>query len=479
LARHALAEGQRILGENRPEGKEAYLFMGDEWAMARYLANQASNAVASLPEGSGPFELKDPADFDALVILGRLDDARAAIDKALTQGSNTNSLPFADTLNDFANHLREGKRYDDAAAIGEQALKIQLRLASTNLSLLIATYGGLAATLDIAKKYSNAAPLLEQRLKLIRSLHGSESLQVSDALGWNAWVYFKDKRFPEEKSALQERLAIQKRHFGSDHTNLLETLDRLGSNLETQGKLQEAEAFRKNALAICEKNFGRDNPGGFNAGAKLSSILLKQHKSGEAQALDQLLALQVEKLIASSATSTNDTATIAALGGLCYTSEHAGKYALAEALLKKRLALQRNLYGNDHKEVLDSLGWMAEIRSWGGKPAEAAEVLQEKIAIQTKLFGRENTNVLGNIEWQANLYEDAGKLEQSALLRKELLDARTRSLGNDHPEAISALAKLCSLRVKQNNLADAQVLCNLLVSRAPESDATWSALTGL
>jgi serine/threonine protein kinase/Flp pilus assembly protein TadD len=208
-------------------------------------ANLLQSGEQTTQGGSNLLAKMESARMDVLVRLGRWDEARAAIEKALTEESNTNSLPFADRLNGFANQLRELKKYDDAAALGEQALKIQLRLAGTNLSLLIETYGGLAATLDVAGKYSNAAPLLEQRLELIRRLNGTEDLKVADALSWNAWIYYKVKRFPDEESALEERLAIQKKHFGAGHTNLLETLDRLAANLETQHESKKLLAVRQ------------------------------------------------------------------------------------------------------------------------------------------------------------------------------------------------------------------------------------------
>ncbi len=297
---------------------------------------------------------------------------------------------------------------------------------------------------------------LGETLRLFRKIYDEKHPHRPIVMRLLGEALMKQGKQAELEATYREEVAS----FG-EHPASSETVARFVAILQEHGKQSEAEQMLLQQLSKLKLNAGSNSTAAAEVLIRISTLnttnpaalatqqeLFKDLQASIKQALEQ-----------NSISDTNQILSlISALAQIVSTFEGVRKFAEAESLLEQRLALQRKLYGNEHEGVLNSLGWMAEIRSWGGKPAAAAEVLQEKIEIQTKLFGRENTNLLVTIGWQANLYEDAGMLEKSEPLRQELLAICEKAFGQAHPETFGAGAKLIALLLKQNKSEEAQII---------------------
>ena len=384
-----------------------------------------------------------------------------------------NPIALADCLSFMAGATQGGDRAD-----AERFAREALELTSKNLPPDHPKVAGdifMLGQIQLDRGHFAEAELnLRETLRLFRKIHDEKHPHRPIVMRLLGEALTKQGKQAELEAAYREEVAS----FG-EHPASSETVARFVAILQEHGKQSEAEPMLLEQLAKSKLNAGSNRAAVAEALIRISTLNTTNPIVLEAQQeLLKDLQVSIRQALEQNSTDTNQVASLVSiLGQIVSTFERGRKFAEAEPLLEQRLALQRKLYGNEHQDVLDSLGWMAAIRVRGGKPVAAAHVLQENIEIQTRLFGRENTNVVANIYWLANLYEDAGKWEQSAPLRQELLAMRTQRLGNDHPETIFALAKLCSLRVKQNKLAEAQILCDELISRASGSEATWSAVT--
>lgn len=125
-----------------------------------------------------------------------------------------------------------------------------------------------------------------------------------------------------------------------------------------------------------------------------------------------------------------------------------GNYSQALDLHRDALAARRQLFGNSHEQVADSLVAFAEVRIAMAE-AEAAEVLLlEALEIRRRLFGDEHLavaevlNDLGvALRYQRRWDEAKSTLEQA-------VDMRRRLVGDDHIETALSLNNLAVVHLK-------------------------------
>jgi tetratricopeptide (TPR) repeat protein len=135
-----------------------------------------------------------------------------------------------------------------------------------------------------------------------------------------------------------------------------------------------------------------------------------------------------------------------------------GQYALAEPLLQKALDLRRNLLGDKHEDVADSLDRAARTHQLQGHYSEAETLHQEALVMRKQLLGDEHPDValsLNNLAW---LYEDQGRYSEAEPLYQEALAMYKRLLGNEHLSVASSLNNLALLYGNQGRYSEAEPL---------------------
>ncbi len=203
-AKSSFAKGNELLAKNLPDGTEAYLFMGDEWMLARYLAAEAQKAITAIPATvtEGP-EVKDTDDL-AFEVAMRADDLVRTRQWQAASVELLNSLKLQPTNSFLANALfklaEDSLRQEEPPAVDSVHEEIVTRLfwaysnslpavvaclneeaRMTRFSLLLLKRGHLAEveslfkskTLTLAQQsyiYGRAGPRKEAIANYLRSI---------------------------------------------------------------------------------------------------------------------------------------------------------------------------------------------------------------------------------------------------------------------------------------------------------------------
>ena len=109
------------------------------------------------------------------------------------------------------------------------------------------------------------------------------------------------------------------------------------------------------------------------------------------------------------------------LNNLAYLYRDQGKYAEAEPLFQRSLAIVEKVLGPENPGLAASLNNLASLYRDQGKYAEAEPLLQRSLAIREKVLGPEHPDVATGLDNLAEFYLDQGKYaEAEQLLQRSL-----------------------------------------------------------
>src|SRR5215813_8078467 len=142
--------------------------------------------------------------------------------------------------------------------------------------------------------------------------------------------------------------------------------------------------------------------------------------------------------------------------GLLYNNQ--GRYAEAEPLYKRSLSIRDKALGPGHSEVGTSLNNLAELYLAQGRYAEAEPLFKRSLAIWEKALGSEHPNVGTSLNNLAELYRARGRYAEAEPLYKRSLATREKALGPEHPSVGYSLNNLAVLYESQGRFAEAEPL---------------------
>ncbi len=90
-----------------------------------------------------------------------------------------------------------------------------------------------------------------------------------------------------------------------------------------------------------------------------------------------------------------------------------GRYAEAEPLYKRSLAIREKVLGPEHPGVAQSLNNLAALYKAQGQYAEAEPLYQRALAIREKALGSEHPHVAQSLNNLAGLYEAQGRYAEA------------------------------------------------------------------
>jgi len=143
------------------------------------------------------------------------------------------------------------------------------------------------------------------------------------------------------------------------------------------------------------------------------------------------------------------------LAGLMYDQND---YKAAEPLLRESLEMNRKLFGDEHIAVASCLNNLAFILSDRGEYAEAEDLLRESLAMYRKLLGNENQDVARSINDLGVLHKGRGNYSKAEVLYREALVIRQKIFGNEHPDVAESLYNLGVLNTYKGNYSKAEEL---------------------
>ena len=131
-----------------------------------------------------------------------------------------------------------------------------------------------------------------------------------------------------------------------------------------------------------------------------------------------------------------------------------GRYADAEKLFLAALK-EAEGFGPDDPRLAMSLNNLAGLYDNQGKYAEAEPLYKRLLAIDEKALGPEHPDVAASLNNLALLYYNQGKYAEAEPLHKRALAIKEKTLGPDHPRVATSLENYTALLRETNREAEA------------------------
>jgi len=140
---------------------------------------------------------------------------------------------------------------------------------------------------------------------------------------------------------------------------------------QQQGWLSEAASLAEDALELAEEMFGPDHLNTAESSKNLALICFAQAQDAEAAIFEQTLATR-DKMAPQSDSLESEQS----LNRVVLLNLSKNKYSRAESLMNRALQIKKEVLGQDHPDVLESMGNLAALYNTQGRNAEAKSLLK-------------------------------------------------------------------------------------------------------
>ncbi len=135
-----------------------------------------------------------------------------------------------------------------------------------------------------------------------------------------------------------------------------------------------------------------------------------------------------------------------------------GRYAEAQAILERTIAIRERALGTDHPDVATSLNNLGEAHRVQGRYAEARALYERALAIREHALGTDHPDVAHSLNGLGVAYQDEGRYAEALALFERVRAIRERALGPEHPDVARSLTNIGLAHWKQGRYAEAQAL---------------------
>ena len=319
LYREALERREETLGPEHPKSLQArqdlanFLVGHGRPGEAAELLRRVVEARQSRREAAGlAGSLEDLA--DALFAEGKGDEARAALERALSVREEAAQPPEAfagawerllaiatatgdlERAHELAERLVETtpsvERFLRLAGVQEALGRAEAAAASYERTIALAgpeqaptaaiARNNLALLALAAGDASRAERLLTEALALYERTIGTENPDAAFALDNLGNVRRSAGDLIAAEKLFRRALALRRRLFGGEHPDVAVTLNNLAGALHLAGRLDEAEPLYREALEMQRKLLGAADPSAAQTAANLGYLLAAQGRRAEA-----------------------------------------------------------------------------------------------------------------------------------------------------------------------------------------------------
>ena len=121
------------------------------------------------------------------------------------------------------------------------------------------------------------------------------------------------------------------------------------------------------------------------------------------------------------------------------------RFAEAEPLYRRALAIDERSYGPDHPDVATDLNNLAVLLQATNRLAEAEPLYRRALAIDERSYGPDHPDVASDLNNLAVLLRATNRLAEAEPLYRRALAIDERSYGPDHPDVAIRLNNLAVL----------------------------------
>jgi len=144
-----------------------------------------------------------------------------------------------------------------------------------------------------------------------------------------------------------------------------------------------------------------------------------------------------------------------------------GRFDEAEEQLRLALTIRRQLFGNDHEEIADTLNMLGEVRYDRGDMDGAERLYDEALAMRQRVFGPQHAAVASTLDNLGNVYQDRDDTAAAEEAYRGALAMRRVVLGPDHEDVASSLNNVATVLHDRREYAAAEEMYaeSLAISR--------------
>lgn len=382
-----------------------------------------------------------------------------------------------------------GRRYDSAEALSEdikrhlagrpveaEADRLGYRMGkfvhrnrlatAAAVTLVLALFGGIAATSTMAHRAQEAQALseevsgfLRQLLSSVRPVTGGRDVPVSELLDSAStrlatdladrpdlrnelemvlgWSYQALGRFPEAERHMREAVALRQRLHGSRSLPVVMALNALGTTLLDQGLTEAADSAFQEALGLRRSLRIPPDTSLASLLGNLGSLAHARGETTEAEGYHRE-SLELRRRIGGPA----DDGLAAAINNVAVSLGDQNRWDEAEAMHREALDILQDNHPEGDTQVADALGALATALDLQGKNEEAESAYLETLELRLRLLGPEHPQYTFTLFNFAGFIFDRGRYEEAAALSREILALRGRVLPDNHPAVAHALQTL-------------------------------------
>jgi tetratricopeptide (TPR) repeat protein len=134
------------------------------------------------------------------------------------------------------------------------------------------------------------------------------------------------------------------------------------------------------------------------------------------------------------------------------------RYAEAEPIIRRALAIEEASHGTSHPNVAIRLNNLAQLLKATNRLSEAEPLMRRALAIDEASYGTDHPRVAIQLINLAALLQDTNRLSEAEPLMRRALAIDEASYGMDHPEVATDLNNLAQLLQATNRLSEAEPL---------------------
>jgi tetratricopeptide (TPR) repeat protein len=411
--------------------------------------------------------------------LARYDEAIEQYSSVLSKVGGKNSAAEAGLLRSIGRiHVVKG-RYEDALALYEQALRIDLKLFAeddprraegllgiANVYLAQGRHKeadpyarkALALTTPFPKEllyfsslralgwiysglrqFDEAQPLFERLLEISEQRYSPNDLRVADAANSLASLHYMKGESREAEKLFRRVLSINEQVLGPDHPSVASNINDVAVTLDDEKDEQEKEALLRRSLSITEKAFGPASAQVAMPALNLGTLLARAKKATDAEKYFQR-AVDIEQ----GDPQIRDTPRAAvSLSSLAAFLVDENRYDEAEPLALKALEIDERRNGPDDVSVARRLDGLAELYSKTERVPKALELVERSLRITHRSPGPDSVDHGHSILTLADVHSSAGRFNDAEpLYVKSIAIFEKHTSKRNMEKALEAYAKL-------------------------------------
>ncbi len=216
--------------------------------------------------------------------------------------------------------------------------------------------------------------------------------------------------------------------------NSLENLD---------GKDKESKPVEKTIT----KDFDK-----WNESWKIASEATSEEDLAKAEEVLSLSLKEAER------SGSKDSRLAAVLNCLAQVYEKQHRYAEAEALYTRVLAIDEKVLGKEHSAIINDLDNLAVTMMKQKKYKEAEALFQRAVALNEKIYGKEHPRTANDLSYLVLVYDIQGDTKKAREHASRALAINKKALGANHPVVASNLYSLALISSRDGNHDEAEKL---------------------